>query len=125
MSSSSTAPLSSSFEGKFGYIRYTVTAVLDILNDESITIVRPFRLIIADNIIRPYDSEENYPFRAELSTTFTYCLFPRPLCIVMSIPHTEFLVGDEIPVTVELVNRSFFIIREIIVEFIQVINYKR
>lgn len=116
--------LPSSFEGKFGYIRYTVTAVLDILNDESITIVKPFKIIIGDNIIRPYDSQ-NYPFRAELSTTFTYCLFPHPLCIVMTIPHTEFIVGDDIAVTVELVNRSFAVVSEIFVEFIQIVNYKR
>ncbi|KAL7035870.1 hypothetical protein ACKWTF_008599 [Chironomus riparius] len=116
--------LPSSFEGKFGYTRYTVTAVLDILNDESITtIVRPFKIIIGHNIIRPYDSQ-NYPFRAELSTTFTYCLFPRPLCIVISIPHTEFIVGDDISVNVELVNRSYAVVSKIIVEFIQIANYK-
>ena len=101
-----------------------MTAALDILNDESITIVRPFRIIIGDNIILPYDSQ-NYPFRAELSTTFTYCLFPRPLCIVISIPHTEFIVGDDISVTVELVNRSYAVVSKIIVEFIQIANYKR
>lgn len=43
--SSSSLPMS--FEGKFGHIRYQVTAVLDILSDDSITVVKPFYIVMA------------------------------------------------------------------------------
>lgn len=74
--------LPSSFEGKYGWTRYTVTAVMDILNDETISFTQPFTLTTAHNFIRPYDGE-NYSL-SEISLTLTYCLVSRLFFVVMT-----------------------------------------
>lgn len=118
--------LPSSFEGKFGYIRYTVTAVLDIINDESIVMERPFGVVLADN---DFDSHEalKSPFTAELSTTFNHCLFcnSKALFIAANIPQQCYNIGEEVTISVDIVNRSRAVVRDVTIELAQFIIYKR
>ncbi|KAG5679883.1 hypothetical protein PVAND_009420 [Polypedilum vanderplanki] len=113
--------LPSSFHGSFGSINYVVTAVVDTL-DCNITVVRPFQI---SNESLLHDVSK-FPFVAEVSSEFCFCFFwnAKPLFMAASISHSGYETGDDISVTIELVNRSRVSIMNISVELVQVIIYK-
>lgn len=99
--------LPSSFEGKFGYIRYRTTAVVDILSDDDVSIAleKPFTVVNANNDDQPstHDARE-HPLMAEITTTFGHCCSiwnSKPLCLIASTPRTSYRTNEKIVSTVK------------------------
>ncbi|XP_047003362.1 arrestin domain-containing protein 17 [Schistocerca americana] len=97
--------LPSSFEAEFGYVRYTVKAVLD----------RPWKfdqeVKSAFTVITPLDLNTHPtakdPVKKETEKNFCCCCCKSgPLSLVMSIPVGGYVSGQIIPVTVEVDNAS-------------------
>ncbi|XP_050089440.1 arrestin domain-containing protein 17-like [Anopheles aquasalis] len=97
--------LPSSFEGEWGFVRYTIKVTLD----------RPWKfdqdLKMAFTVISPVDLNLNPrvkdPFKLELEKTFCcFCCASGPLSVIVRIPVTGFVSGQTVPVTVECDNAS-------------------
>lgn len=97
--------LPSSFEGEWGFVRYTVKVTLD----------RPWKfdqdIKMAFTVISPVDLNANPrvkdPFKLELEKTFCcFCCASGPLSIIVHIPVTGFVSGQTIPLTIECDNAS-------------------
>ncbi|KFB40717.1 AGAP001894-PA-like protein [Anopheles sinensis] len=97
--------LPSSFEGEWGFVRYTVKVTLD----------RPWKfdqdIKMAFTVISPVDLNLNprvkEPFKLELEKTFCcFCCASGPLSLIVHIPVTGFVSGQTVPVTVECDNAS-------------------
>uniref|UniRef100_A0A224XNV0 Putative arrestin domain protein n=1 Tax=Panstrongylus lignarius TaxID=156445 RepID=A0A224XNV0_9HEMI len=97
--------LPTSFEGEHGYVRYTIVATLD----------RPWKMDVEAKaifqVVTPLDL--NYhalakePVKKEETKTFCcFCCKSGPLTLVACVPHTGYVPGQEIPVTVEVDNAS-------------------
>ncbi|XP_039431432.1 arrestin domain-containing protein 17 [Culex pipiens pallens] len=97
--------LPSSFEGEWGFVRYTIKVTLD----------RPWKfdqdLKMAFTVISPVDLNQNPrvkdPFKLELEKTFCcFCCASGPLSLIIHIPVTGFVSGQTIPLTIECDNAS-------------------
>lgn len=97
--------LPSSFEGEWGFVRYTVKVTLD----------RPWKfdqdVKMAFTVISPVDLNENprvkNPFKLQLEKTFCcFCCASGPLSLIVHIPVTGFVSGQTIPLTIECDNAS-------------------
>ncbi|XP_049277455.1 arrestin domain-containing protein 3-like [Anopheles funestus] len=97
--------LPSSFEGEWGFVRYTVKVTLD----------RPWKfdqdVKMAFTVISPVDLNLNPrvkdPFKLELEKTFCcFCCASGPLSVIVHVPVTGFVSGQSVPVTVECDNAS-------------------
>lgn len=98
-------PIPYSVEGKFGHVRYKVDANLDISwafdlkTERAFTVVRHEDLNLFPELRLPCEFEEMKTF---------CCLFCKsePLIVKVRLPKTGFALGERIPVTVELNNKS-------------------
>ncbi|XP_055604276.1 arrestin domain-containing protein 17 [Uranotaenia lowii] len=97
--------LPSSFEGEWGFVRYTIKVTLD----------RPWKfdqdVKMAFTVISPVDLNLNprvsEPFKLELEKTFCcFCCKSGPLSLIVHVPVTGFVSGQTIPMTVECDNAS-------------------
>ncbi|XP_050070040.1 arrestin domain-containing protein 3-like [Anopheles maculipalpis] len=97
--------LPSSFEGEWGFVRYTVKVTLD----------RPWKfdqdIKMAFTVISPVDLNLNPrvkdPFKLELEKTFCcFCCASGPLNVIVHVPVTGYVSGQSVPVTVECDNAS-------------------
>ncbi|XP_053657586.1 arrestin domain-containing protein 3-like [Anopheles marshallii] len=97
--------LPSSFEGEWGFVRYTVKVTLD----------RPWKfdqdVKMAFTVISPVDLNLNPrvkdPFKLELEKTFCcFCCASGPLNVIVHVPVTGFVSGQSVPVTIECDNAS-------------------
>uniref|UniRef100_A0A1Q3FC19 Putative arrestin domain protein n=1 Tax=Culex tarsalis TaxID=7177 RepID=A0A1Q3FC19_CULTA len=97
--------LPSSFEGEWGFVRYTIKVTLD----------RPWKfdqdLKMAFTVISPVDLNQNPrvkdPFKLELEKTFCcFCCASGPLSVLVNIPVTGYVSGQTIPLTIECDNAS-------------------
>lgn len=97
--------LPSSFEGEWGFVRYTIKVTLD----------RPWKfdqdIKMAFTVISPVDLNANPrvkdPFKLELEKTFCcFCCASGPLSVIVHIPVTGFVSGQTIPLTIECDNAS-------------------
>ncbi|XP_058825942.1 arrestin domain-containing protein 17 [Topomyia yanbarensis] len=97
--------LPSSFEGEWGFVRYTIKVTLD----------RPWKfdqdLKMAFTVVSPVDLNQNPrvkdPFKLEREKTFCcFCCASGPLSVIVHIPVTGFVSGQTIPLTIECDNAS-------------------
>lgn len=97
--------LPSSFEGEWGFVRYTVKVTLD----------RPWKfdqdIKMAFTVISPVDLNLNPrvkdPFKLELEKKFCcFCCASGPLSLIVHVPVTGFVSGQSVPVTIECDNAS-------------------
>ncbi|XP_066994415.1 arrestin domain-containing protein 17 [Anabrus simplex] len=97
--------LPSSFEGEFGYVRYTVKAILD----------RPWKFdqdtkaaftVISPVDLNTHETAKN-PVKMEKEKFFCcLCCKSGPATLVLSLPVGGYVPGQAIPVTVEMDNTS-------------------
>lgn len=97
--------LPSSFEGEYGYVRYTIKVTLD----------RPWKFDqdskMAFTVISPVDlnnmEKAREPFKLPMEKTFCcWCCASAPLSVVVSIPVTGYVSGMQIPILAEIDNQS-------------------
>lgn len=97
--------LPSSFEGEFGYVRYTIKVTLD----------RPWKFDqdtkMAFTVISPVDlnmmEKAREPFKLPMEKTFCcWCCASQPLSVIVSIPVTGYVSGQSIPIIAEIDNQS-------------------
>ncbi|KAG7300439.1 hypothetical protein JYU34_016060 [Plutella xylostella] len=97
--------LPSSFEGQFGYIRYTIKVTLD----------RPWKFDqetkIAFTVINPLDLNLNpsykTPLRLQMEKTFCcLCCASAPLSVDLQAPVTGYCPGQAIPIQLDVENKS-------------------
>lgn len=100
-------PIPYSVEGRHGYIRYKVEAILVIPWGFDLKLVKPFTVlrnedlshIRFDDLRNPCSNEENKVFCCWLCKS-------DPLFLKVQLPRTGFGVGEKIRIHVEMVNRS-------------------
>lgn len=94
-----------SFEGEYGYIRYTI----------KVTLERPWKFDqdtkMAFTVISPVDLNQmekaREPFKLAMDKTFCcWCCASKPLSIIVSIPVTGYVSGQTIPILAEIDNQS-------------------
>lgn len=97
--------LPSSYEGKWGYVRYTIKVTLD----------RPWKFDqdtkMAFTVITPVDLNQNArckePAKLELEKTFCcFCCASGPLNVIVRLPVSGYVSGQTIPITAEVDNAS-------------------
>ncbi|XP_069695342.1 arrestin domain-containing protein 17-like [Periplaneta americana] len=97
--------LPSSFEGEFGHIRYTVKVVIN----------RPWKfdheIKSAFTVISPVDLNTHEtaknPIKQEVEKRFCcFCCESGPLTMVLSLPVSGYVPGQDIPITLEIDNAS-------------------
>ncbi|XP_046677845.1 arrestin domain-containing protein 17-like isoform X1 [Homalodisca vitripennis] len=115
--------LPSSFEGEHGNIRYTVRATLDRpwkfdQNCEKVfTVVTPVDL--------NYNVKAKEPVKLELEKYFCCCWCKSgPLAVVINMPYSGFVPGQNIPVTLEVDNASNVRVDNVIVKLEKVLKWK-
>lgn len=95
----------SSVEGKNGNIRYKIDANLDIPWAFDMHAFRPFTVLREQNVTN--FPELLYPVEVEEIKTFHCCCYSaRPLKIKIRIPKSCFELGERIPISVEMINKS-------------------
>ncbi|XP_069691686.1 arrestin domain-containing protein 17-like [Periplaneta americana] len=114
--------LPSSFEGNYGYIRYTVKATLD----------RPWKFdhevkaafTVLSQVDLNLDPRNREPFKAEDSKTFCCCCCESgPLTLATHLPTRGFVPGQSVPMTIEVDNASNVKINEVCCEIIKIVTY--
>ncbi|KAJ4443542.1 hypothetical protein ANN_05215 [Periplaneta americana] len=114
--------LPSSFEGKYGYIRYTVKATLD----------RPWKFdhdvkaafTVLSHVDLNSDPQNREPFKAEDSKMFCCCCCESgPLTLATHLPTRGFVPGQSIPMTIEVDNASNVRIYGVSCELIKIVTY--
>ncbi|KAL1139742.1 hypothetical protein AAG570_006720 [Ranatra chinensis] len=97
--------LPSSFEGEYGSIRYSVKAVID----------RPWKFdhetktsfIVVAPLDLNYNANAKDPVKIEDEKNFCcFCCTSGPLQLVVSLPHSGYVAGQSIPLTIEVDNAS-------------------
>lgn len=97
--------LPTSFEGEFGYIRYTIKVALD----------RPWRVnpehIMAFTVLEHIDlnarSRFKEPHNLKLDKSFCcFCCRSRPIYVTTKLLHTGYVSGQAIPITCKVENES-------------------
>jgi hypothetical protein len=116
--------LPSSFEGKYGHIRYTITVTLE----------RPWKFdqsykmgfTVIKHLDLNYDSPAlRIPTKYDLVKTFgCWCCTSKPLFITVQVPISGFVPGQIIPVSVHLVNESHVEIEAVKIKLVKVVDYK-
>ncbi|XP_039291757.1 arrestin domain-containing protein 17 [Nilaparvata lugens] len=106
--------LPSSFEGEHGHVRYSVTATLD----------RPWKFdqhaTAVFTVVTPIDLNYNIhakePVKMEVEKSFCCCWCKSgPLQLVLAMPHSGWVPGQSIPLTLELDNASNVTVNNLIV----------
>lgn len=97
----------SSFEGVSGFIRYELTANLEVFGEIDLQSVKPVTVLRQDDPNQERFLEYLQPYEAEKIKTFC-CLFCKsdPLIMTMKIPKTVYNLGETIPIHIEIVNLS-------------------
>lgn len=120
--------LPSSVEGKFGYIRYQTTAVVDILNDDiqSVREKKSFTVVRVDNDASTHGIKK-LPLMVEITKTFRCRSIynGKPLCVLASTYRTSYHSNEKIILHVKFVNRTFGRVNKISTKLFQLICYKR
>lgn len=104
--------LPSSFEGEYGYVRYTIKVTLD----------RPWKFDqdskMAFTVISPVDlnlmEKAMEPEKLVMEKTFCcWCCASPPLSVIVSIPVKGYLSGQAIPILCEVDNRSNVVVQRV------------
>ncbi|XP_026466766.1 arrestin domain-containing protein 17-like [Ctenocephalides felis] len=97
--------LPSSFEGEWGYVRYTVKVTLDRPWKFDQDTKMAFTVISAIDL--NLDPRVKEPVKLELEKTFCCCWCKSgPLSVIVGIPVTGYVSGQEIPISAECDNNS-------------------
>lgn len=96
-----------SLEGKNGFIRYKVEAILDIPWGLDYKIRKPFKVARYDDLNLLQSPIYRRPCEAERIKTFgILCCTSDPLVLRMRVPKIGFGLGESIPVQMEIINNS-------------------
>lgn len=115
--------LPSSFEGKYGYVRYTIKVTLD----------RPMKFDqdtkMAFTVVHPFDlnndPECRKPITMQLEKTFgCCCCLSAPMSVDVQVPFSGFCAGQAIPIQVEIENKSNVQLQLLKVALRKVITYR-
>lgn len=99
--------LPSSFEGEFGYIRYTVhvklkvPSAIDLTAEETISIMRQDKLNDFPKLQELHKEEG-----LELLGCCHFCFKPEFIIVKVVLPRTVFVEGENIPMRIVIMNRS-------------------
>lgn len=97
--------LPTSFEGEFGYIRYTIKVALDRAWRENPEHKMAFTVL--ENIDLNAHSRFKQPYNLKLDKSFCcFCCRSRPICVTTKLPHTGYVSGQAIPITCKVENES-------------------
>lgn len=94
-----------SVEGKYGFIRYKVEVVLDVPLSQDLTCEKRF-VVVRHEDLNKYP-ELRIPNEVEVVKTF--CCFvceSDPVLVKMSTPASGYTLGEDVPVKIEIFNRS-------------------
>lgn len=114
--------LPSSFEGQYGYVRYTVKVILD----------RPWKFDqetkVAFTVLSPYDLNMNPGLKDSVRITlekFFCCCWCKsgPLTCVVSIPKSGYVPGETLPIVAEVDNISNIEVLNVNFQFQKVVSY--
>lgn len=98
-------PIPYSVEGQHGYVRYKVDLNLDIPWAFDLTAERPFTVVRYEDL--NFFPELRLPCEFEEIKTFCcWCCKSDPLLLKVRLPRTGFGLGEKIPISVEMVNKS-------------------
>ncbi|XP_047506425.1 arrestin domain-containing protein 17 [Pieris napi] len=115
--------LPSSFEGEYGYVRYTVKVTLD----------RPWKFDqetkMAFTVINALDLNLNPSYREPLhfqmeKTFCCFCCASPPLCVDIRAPVTGYCPGQVIPLTIDIENKSNVQVHLVKVFLRKVVTYR-
>lgn len=116
--------LPQSLDGKFGNISYTCEAMLDVpwnFNEQfktDFTVVRHDDLNESPDLKIPIKSEEDHTFCC-------FCFESDPVFMTVTIPRSGYVPGQNIPVTVEYVNKSSYEIEDTRIYLKRNIEFRR
>lgn len=115
--------LPSSFDGEHGHVHYTVKATLD----------RPWKFDqdtkLVFTVVTPVDLNLNVrakePVKQELEKTFCCCWCKSgPLTLVVAMPHSGYVPGQNIPLTIEVDNCSNVQVTGVQCKLMKVLTWK-
>lgn len=114
--------LPASFEGKYGHIRYSVKGILDNPwkhNHEVVTTIT-----LRANVDLNFDSRYREPIQREESKHMCCCCCRSgPLTLTTHVPYKGYVVGETIPLTVEVDNASNVKISNVMCQLKQIVSY--
>lgn len=112
-----------SFEGRIGQIRYTI----------SVSLERPWKFNntfkVAFTVLKPYDLNYDSPvlrMPSQMETQKSFCCWPcssGPLVITASIPQTGYVPGQTVKISVDVRNLSSIRIEEIRFILLKIVHY--
>jgi hypothetical protein len=114
--------LPTSFESKYGYIRYQIKVELerpwkfDLKYCFAFTVIKVLDLNYESPALR-------HPLKTEISKTFFFGLSGKPLFISAEIPFSGFVSGQCVPITIRIVNDSSTDVEETQVSLKKIIHY--
>lgn len=115
--------LPSSFEGPFGYVRYTIRIILDVPRGVVEETKLPFTVVNAFDLnLNPSYKE---PIHIQMEKTFCcFCCASAPLSVDVRSPVSGFVPGQKIPVRVEVENKSNVQVHFIKIFLRRVVTYR-
>lgn len=114
--------LPSSFEGKYGHIRYTVKGILGRPWTFSHEVMASF--IVMSTLDLNLDPVNKVPVQLETTKHFCcFCCKSGPLTFVMHLPAKGYIPGQDIPITVEIENGSNVKVCNVACELWKTVSY--
>lgn len=116
--------LPESLDGKYGNISYTCEAMLDIPENFNEHFKTHFTVVRHDDLNESPELE--IPIKSEEDHTFCcFCCESDPVFMTVTIPRSGYVPGQNIPVTVEYVNKSSYEIEDTQIYLERNIEFKR